>query len=83
MSNLEELIEKLCPDGVEYKTLGELGKFYGGLTGKSKEDFKEGNAKFITYKNVYSNPALDLDVEDRVRIYPDENQRINRHHPGD
>ena len=71
MSNLEELIEKLCPDGVEYKTLGELGKFYGGLTGKSKEDFKEGNAKFITYKNVYSNPALDLDVEDRVRIYPD------------
>lgn len=76
MSNLEELIEKLCPDGVEYKTLGELGKFYGGLTGKSKEDFKEGNAKFITYKNVYSNTALDLDVEDRVRIYPDENQRI-------
>lgn len=76
MSNLEELIERLCPDGVEYKTLGELGKFYGGLTGKSKEDFKEGNAKFITYKNVYSNPALDLDVEDRVRIYPDENQRI-------
>lgn len=76
MTKLEELIEKLCPDGVEYKTLGELGKFYGGLTGKSKEDFKEGNAKFITYKNVYSNPALDLDVEDRVRIYPDENQRI-------
>lgn len=68
MTKLEELIEKLCPDGVEYKTLGELGKFYGGLTGKSKEDFKEGNAKFITYKNVYSNPALDLDVEDRVRL---------------
>ena len=68
MSNLEELIEKLCPDGVEYKELGELGKFYGGITGKSKEDFKEGNAKFITYKNVYSNPALDLDVKDKVRI---------------
>ena len=76
MSKLEELIEKLCPNGVEYKELGELGKFYGGITGKSKEDFKEGNAKFITYKNVYSNPALDLDVEDKVRIYPDENQRI-------
>lgn len=24
MSNLEELIEKLCPDGVEYKKIGEL-----------------------------------------------------------
>lgn len=76
MNRLENLIEKLCPDGVEYKTLGELGKFYGGLAGKTKEDFKEGNAKFITYKNVYSNLALDLDVEDKVCIYPNENQRI-------
>lgn len=27
MSNLEELIEKLCPDGVEYKTLGEVAQY--------------------------------------------------------
>lgn len=75
MSRIEELIEKLCPNGVEYKTLGELGKFYGGITGKSKEDFKNGNAKFITYKNVYDNISLKLDVEDRVRIGETENQR--------
>ena len=36
MSRLEELIKELCPDGVEYKSLGEIGNFYGGLTGKSK-----------------------------------------------
>ena len=24
MTKLEELIEELCPDGVEYKTLGEV-----------------------------------------------------------
>ncbi len=24
MSRLEELIQELCPDGVEYKTLGEI-----------------------------------------------------------
>lgn len=30
MSRLDELIQEFCPDGVEYKTLGELGKFYGG-----------------------------------------------------
>lgn len=47
MSKLQELIQELCPDGVEYKTLGELGEFYGGLTGKSKNDFVDGNAKFI------------------------------------
>ncbi|MFR9189982.1 MAG: restriction endonuclease subunit S, partial [Anaerotruncus massiliensis (ex Togo et al. 2019)] len=75
MSKLEELIQELCPDGVEYKALGEIGKFFGGLTGKSKEDFTDGNAKFITYKNVYSNPALCIDVEDRVRIADGEKQR--------
>ena len=75
MTKLEQLIEQLCPNGVEYITLGELGTFYGGITGKSKDDFKDGNAKFITYKNVYSNPALILDVPDRVRISDDENQR--------
>lgn len=45
----------MCSNGVEYKTLGELGLFYGGLTGKSKEDFKDGNEAFITYMNVYLN----------------------------
>ena len=74
MSKLEELIKEFCPNGVEYKKLGELGKFYGGLSGKSKNDFTNGNEKFITYKNVYANPSLNLDVEDRVKINPGERQ---------
>ena len=57
---IEELIKEKCPDGVKYKTLGELGHFYGGLTGKTKDDFTNGNAIFITYKNVYSNLSLDV-----------------------
>ena len=75
MSKIDQLINQLCPDGVEYKTLGALGDFFGGLTGKSKDDFKDGNAKFITYKNVYTNPALKTDVSDRVRIHDGERQR--------
>ena len=75
MSKFDELVLELCPDGVEFKRLGELGKFFGGLTGKSKDDFTDGNAKFITYKNVYANPALQLDVEDRVKIADGEKQR--------
>ena len=74
MNKLEELIKEFCPNGVEYKKLGELGKFYGGLSGKSKNDFTNGNEKFITYKNVYANPSLNLDVEDRVKINPGERQ---------
>jgi len=74
MSKLDELIDELCPDGVEYKTLIQLGKFYGGLSGKAKDDFTDGNAKFITYKNVYSNPALNVDVEEKVKITNGEKQ---------
>lgn len=75
MSKLYELIALYCPDGVPYMPLGELGEFFGGITGKSKDDFVDGNAKFITYKNVYSNPSLRTDVEDRVKIAEDEKQR--------
>ena len=53
MSRLDEWIQELCPNGVEHKTPGELGKFYGGITGKYNDDFTDGNAKFITYKKVY------------------------------
>ncbi len=75
MSKLDKLINEFCPDGVKYEPLGKLGKFYGGITGKSKEDFYDGNAKFITYKNVYSNPSLEIEIEDKVKISENENQR--------
>lgn len=55
--------------------MGELGTFYGGITGKSKADFENGNAKFISYKNVYSNFAVDQSTFDRVMIKENENQR--------
>lgn len=79
MSRLNELIEKYCQNGVEYKRLGEIGDFFSGLTGKSKEDFKDGNAKFITYRNIYSNPSLNLDINDKVRIMDGEKQNIVRY----
>lgn len=51
MTYLDKLIAEHCPDGVPFKTLGEIGTFYGGLSGKSKEDFKDGNAKWsVTIK---------------------------------
>ena len=60
--------------GVKFIKLGEVGKFYGGLSGKSKKDFIEGNAKFITYMNVYSNPSLCVNVNDKVVINEGERQ---------
>ena len=60
---------------VKWKTLGEIGEIYGGISGKKKEDFKNGNKKLITYKNVYENLSLNLNVEDKVRIKENEKQR--------
>ena len=74
MNEIEKLIQELCPDGVEYRRLGEIGTFYGGLSGKSKKDFEDGNAKFITYLNVYSNPSLDFNIKERVKILEGEKQ---------
>ncbi len=74
MSKIDELIQQYCPDGVEYVKLNELGSFYSGLSGKSKEDFRDGNAKFITYVNIFNNPALNTDVEDKVKIAEGEKQ---------
>jgi type I restriction enzyme S subunit len=48
MSTLS-FMERLM-DGVEveWKALGEIAEVYGGLTGKSKSDFENGNAKYIS-----------------------------------
>lgn len=74
MSKLERLIQQYCPDGVEWKPLGELGVFYSGLTGKTKSDFTGGNEKFITYVNVFNNPSLKTDVLEKVKIAEGERQ---------
>ena len=74
MNVIEKLIAELCPNGVEFKELGELGDFYGGLSGKSKDDFSNGNAKFITYMNIFSNIAVNTDINTFAKVSKDENQ---------
>lgn len=59
---------------VEWKRIEEIGHFFGGLTGKTKEDFVAGNAKFITYVNVFANPSLDISSTGVVRIKEGEKQ---------
>lgn len=59
---------------IEWKKIEDLGKFFGGLSGKTKEDFIEGNAKFITYMNVFANPSLNVSTTGVVKIYPGEKQ---------
>ena len=54
--------------------LGELGKFYGGLKGKTKNDFGSSGARYISYKNVYENISADFTWPDFVQVKEGENQ---------
>ena len=57
----------------EQRELGDMGTTYGGLTGKSKEDFGHGAAWFVPYTNVFDNPVGDSTRLDRVEIDPSQN----------
>lgn len=76
MNKIEKLLNELCPNGVEFKSLGEVGIFFNGLSGKKKDDFKNGNAKYITYLNVFNNIATDLKKAEFVQVSHDEKQNM-------
>lgn len=59
---------------IKWMKLSDIGTFYSGLSGKTKDDFHDGNAKFISYVNIFNNPSLITDVKDRVRILEGEKQ---------
>lgn len=62
MSNLEKLIEKLCPDGVEYKTLTELFDTKNGYTpSKSKEEYwTNGTVPWFRMEDIRENGNILL-----------------------
>ena len=61
-------------DPWEQRKLGSCGTTYGGLTGKTKEDFGHGNARFIPYTNVFDNPLTDTKRLEAVEIDSSQNQ---------
>jgi type I restriction enzyme S subunit len=58
------------------KLLEEIGKPYGGLSGKSKSDFHNGNCPYIPFMNVLSNPVIDSEYFDYVKIRKGESQNL-------
>lgn len=54
--------------------IGKIGEFYGGLSGKTKNDFNCGNAHYITFLNVLSNVKIDTSILASVNVKETENQ---------
>ena len=61
------------PAGWKNITLGSLGHFFGGLSGKKSKDFGQGEP-FLTYMQVFSQKTSDKESGGLVKIGGDEKQ---------
>lgn len=53
MSGVDALIHRLCPDGVEYRAIGEIAQLVRG-NGMPKSDFVEAGVGCIHYGQIYT-----------------------------
>ena len=68
MSKIEEMIAKLCPNGVEYKTLGEVGTFERGRR-FVKADAVEVGTPCIHYGELYTHYGISA-TEVKFNVSP-------------
>lgn len=61
MSNLEELIERLCPDGVEYKTLGEVATDIYRGAGIKRDQIRKTGTPCVRYGEIYTTYGIFFD----------------------
>ena len=61
-------------DAWEQRKLGKMGYTFTGLSGKTKEDFGHGNAKFVTYMNVFSSPVSNSEMVENVEVDSKQHQ---------
>ncbi len=79
MSRLDELINELCPDGVEYKKLEDIGTSLTGMSAASNKWADSGNCQFIDYMNAYKHIKIDvLDLPFATVRNIDKQQLVNR-----
>ena len=61
-------------DTWEQRKLGDMGSTFTGLSGKNKNDFGHGKAKFVTYMNVFTNSIANLEMTDNIEIDNKQNE---------
>ena len=69
-----QLIHPFYTSSWEQRKLGEMGQTYTGLSGKTKDDFGHGQARFVTYMNVFSNPISNPEMTEPIEIDPKQNE---------
>lgn len=61
------------PEDWEVVAMGDLGSTYGGLSGKSKQDFGHGNSLYVPFTNVMANVVVDVDNLEKVDVREAQN----------
>ena len=62
MSKLDELINQLCPDGVEYRTLGEIATDIFRGSGIKREDVTDDGIPCVRYGEIYTTYGVWFDT---------------------
>lgn len=81
MSRIDKLIAEMCPNGVEHKTLGDVGKFVRG-NGLQKKDLTESGIGAIHYGQVYTYYGI-WTTETKSFVSPDLAKRLRMARHGD
>ena len=81
MRRNDELVERLCPDGVDHATLGETGTFIRG-NGIQKKDFTPSGVGCIHYGQIFTHFGLSATAT-KSFVSPELAARSRKAVPGD
>lgn len=81
MSRLAELIEELCPDGVEYRPLGAIADLQRGA-GMPKKLFVDKGIPAIHYGHIFTKYGIQTKCA-AAYLAPEDADKLTRVYPGD
>ena len=81
MSRLDELIEELCPDGVEYRPLGEVADLQRG-SGMPKKLFVDEGIPAIHYGHIFMKYGIHTKCA-AAYLAPEDADKLTHVYPGD
>ena len=81
MSRLAELIEELCPDGVEFRPLGEIADLQRG-SGMPKKLFIDEGIPAIHYGHIFTKYGIHTKCV-AAYLAPEDADKLTRVYPGD
>ena len=86
MTKLEQLIKELCPNGVEYKTLGEIAVDVFRGAGIKRDEVTEEGVPCVRYGEIYTIYGVWFDEcvshtrLENVQREPDARRQSRRYH---